>query len=237
MDDFRRRYDVPRRDYGLPPEQAGVPSRPQPSQPPSSPYPQPAAPPPRSTESIYAPPPAEHQAPYQADHHRPVPHPKSERRFGSKKLWIIIGLALVVVVVLAVFLSRPAKPKVILPADLAKQASFSLYYPSPLPAGYVYDGNVSTFLNGQAYYEISKGTKHIVVREQASSAKSLDLSSLSKPVQVKTALGQAAVGVNTGETAALVLAGATLITINSSGQISQADVASFINNLQNLNKP
>jgi homoaconitase/3-isopropylmalate dehydratase large subunit len=142
-----------------------------------------------------------------------------------------------VVVVAAFYLLKPSKSKAVLPADLAKQASFRLYYPSPLPPGYTYNQTIATFVNGQAYYEISQGAKHIIVREQSTSASSLDLSSLSSPSDVKTALGKAAVGINTGQTAALVLAGSTLITVNSNGHVPQADMTTFINNLQNLSNP
>jgi len=129
---------------------------------------------------------------------------------------------------------KPAKTPAVLPADLAKQASFSVYYPASLPDGFSYDKSISTFANNQAYYLLNKGTEHIVVREQAWSSDKLDTSSITSPVDLQTPIGKAAIGTNTGQTAAVVLAKTTLINLTSNGSVSTDEMTTLINGLKDI---
>jgi hypothetical protein len=133
-------------------------------------------------------------------------------------------------------LLKPDKQKVFTPASLAKQASFSFYYPSPLPLGYTYVNNINAFQDGQAYYMLGSGSKHIIVHEQAAGGRKLDTKSLTNPVTFSAAGGQAALGNVAGQPAGLVLTGPTLVTINSTGDVTPADVAALINNLRLVNR-
>jgi hypothetical protein len=131
---------------------------------------------------------------------------------------------------------KPDKQKVFTPASLAKQAGFSFYYPSPLPNGYSYVNNINAFQDGEAYYMLGNGNKHIIVHEQSASSKKLDTKSLTTPVTFNAAGGQAALGNVAGQPAGLVLTGPTLVTINSTGDVTPADVAALVDNLHLVNR-
>jgi hypothetical protein len=258
MDDItpRRDYRGERRDFSAPGRQP-MPGRPaEPVTPPPAyhrpvhhqpepSYHNPAPDPfpmPRQTQSAQ---PAGHQSMDIAPpaYHRPVHQPQtaaqaqpSQRRpklsVSPKMAAVFIGILLIAG--LGFHFLKPAKAQGFRPSDLAKQASFSVYYPQPLPAGYTYDQSVSTFANNQAYFLINKGTEHIIVREQAWSSNSLDTSSLTNPAPVDTPVGKAAIGTNTGQASAVVLVNSTLITVTSNGYVPAADVTTMINNLKNI---
>lgn len=149
-------------------------------------------------------------------------------------------VAVVIFVAAAIFggylLLKPNKAKVFTPASLAKQASFGFYYPSPLPSGYSYISDLNTFQDGQAYYMLGSGSKHIIIREQAASGSSLKLDGLSNPVSFPAAGGKAAIGSVSGQPGGTVLTGSTLITLNSTGAATAADIAAAINSLKPLNR-
>jgi hypothetical protein len=261
MDDFRRRYDVPRRDFGLPADQPAPQTQPEPPvQPEPTPPEQPHQPHHRVVQhphqSAHHPRPAHHQT-YQPEpqpaliddlrpttqHHKPQPihhQPPVKKHRGRsqftnpKAIKVIAGVIVLLLVIFAVSSLKPSKTRSVLPADLAKKATFSIYYPSSLPPGFSYDKTISTFQGGQAYYLLNKGTEHVVVREQAWSSNKLDTSSLTNPEDLPTGLGKAAIGTNTGQTAATVLAGTTLINITSNGSVSKDEMMIIINNLKNI---
>ena len=133
-------------------------------------------------------------------------------------------------------LLKPDKAKTFTSASLAKQAGFGFYYPSPLPAGYSYVNNFNAFQDGQAYYMLGSGNKHIIVREQPSHGSTLKLSSLTNPITFQAAGGKAAAGDVTGQPAGLVLAGSTLISLNSTGAVKPAELTAVINNLKLVNR-
>jgi hypothetical protein len=248
MDDFRRRYDVPRRDYGMPAGPKSSEASPAPAPPAHQPqHPQhhtqhpPQAPAhqphhqPATIEDLrpptqrYTPPPA---------HHQPAATPRVSplrQLTGQKAFKLATGVIILLVAGLLAFIFlKPAKKVVVLPADLAKQASFSFYYPSSDTSGFNYDQTKSTVSNGQAYFLLNKGTEHIVVREQNWSSSILDSSAITNPAKVQTLIGQAAIGTNSGQTAAAVLAGHTLINITSNGSVPQPELIAIINSLKNI---
>lgn len=136
----------------------------------------------------------------------------------------------------AFYFLKPEKTKAVTVADLAKQANFSLYYPNPLPQGYVYNEKLGVYQDNHAYYLFSNGNKHIIVREQASTMPALDTKSLDKPEAFDTGVGKAAIGSTSGQTAALVQAGSTLITIHSNGSVPPDDVRAAIDSLRIVDK-
>jgi len=146
----------------------------------------------------------------------------------------------IVLAVVAIFggylLLKPDKAKTFTSASLAKRAGFGFYYPSPMPSGYSYVNNINAFQDGQAYYMLGRGNKHIVVREQPATGKSLDLTNLSNPITFEAAGGKAAAGDVTGQPAGLVLTGSTLITLNSTGAVTPADLTAVINSLKLVNR-
>lgn len=253
MDDFRRRYDAPRRDYGLP---ARPPAPAQPVNPSNPPVPQPhhqtphrqqpahhpehTSRPQASTDSFSSPDFLEQPIPRHTPAPQPAHHPapaKPRAKLNSKPLKLVAAALVLIIAPLAVYhLSSAPKIKTVLPADLAKQANFSLYYPSPLPAGYVYEKTLGTYKNGQAYYMFSKGSRHIIVREQPVGSKPTDLSLLGGISRFSSPIGKAAIGTDTGQTAAIVATDTTLITINSNGYVPKDDITSAINNMEIINE-
>jgi hypothetical protein len=245
MDDIRRPYRGERRDYAIPSPRPA----PRPTPAPQPPHHQvhhrqalhsPAQPAPTPTyQSIPQPQPVQHHPHHQAP--RQVHHAQSKptRRLPAIRLnkQIILATVLAGAAIFGGYLLlKPEKQKVFTPASLAKQASFSFYYPSPLPSGYSYVNNINAFEGGQAYYMIGNGNKHIIVHEQPASGDKLNTKSLSNPVAYTAAGGQAALGNVAGQPAGLVLSGSTLVTINTTGDVPPADLATTINNLHLVNR-
>lgn len=233
MDDIRRPYRGERRDYALPTNRP-APATPQPHHPSHHPQPVHHTPTIPVARPDYQPP--VHQP---AHHAQPVAHHKPTRRrvprVGLNKSVILATVLAGAAVFGGYLLLKPDKTTVFTPAILAQRSGFSFYYPSPLPAGYSYVNNINAFQDGQAYYMLGNGDKHIVVHEQASHSSKLDTKSLSNPVSYEAAGGQAALGSVTGQPAGLVLTGSTLITINTTGKVAPADVAAVINHLRLVN--
>lgn len=249
MDDIRRPYRGERRDYALPQHRPSPPSDLRPARPAPSPVPRVHHPAPDS-HNHQPPQPAVHHTPpihsrpvqHHTPQHQPIRHTAARakrRRLPKLSLNKPVVLATILAGA-AIFggylLLKPDKQKVFTPASLAKQSSFSFYYPSPLPAGYAYVNNINTFQDGQAYYMLGKGNKHIIVHEQSASGSKLDTSSLSDPVNFTAAGGQAALGNVAGQPSGLVLTGSTFITLNTTGGVSPADLAALVNNLKPVNR-
>lgn len=240
MDDIRRPYCGERRDYAIPSHRP-APRPATPSQPPHHQvhHPQPLSAPTPTYRPIPQPAPVHHQPQHQAPHQVHHAQPKAARRLPALRLnkQIVLATVLAGAAIIGGYLMlRPEKQKVFTPASLAKQASFSFYYPSPLPSGYSYVNNINAFQDDQTYYMIGNGSKHIIVHEQAASGRKLDTQSLSNPVAYTAAGGQAALGNVAGQPAGLVLTGSTLVTINTTGDVPPADLATMINNLRLVNR-
>ncbi|MBX4201975.1 hypothetical protein KW803_03760, partial [Candidatus Saccharibacteria bacterium] len=182
-----------------------------------------------------------HLQPPQPVHHRPVPvtEPVVVKKARRKPNLKIVGVIAGMVVFLSVagyFAFKPSKPKVIMPADLAKQASFKFYYPSPMPGGYHYNTSQGTFQNGSAYYMLMNGGKHIVVT-QTSSVGNTSLGKLADSTQFKSPVGNVVLGTEINQTSAYVLAGDTLISIHSYGRIPKDEMTNVINSFKQLGQP
>ena len=241
MDDIRRPYRGERGNYALPAHR-------------QAPRPhvtdlRPAAP---VQRPVHHPQPPHHQtqpahqtAQHDQHHTHPNPYQATAHQRPAKRRLPRISLnkqvlAAIVLAVVAIFggylLLKPDKAKTFTSASLAKRAGFGFYYPSPMPSGYSYVNNINAFQDGQAYYMLGRGNKHIVVREQPATGKSLDLTNLSNPITFEAAGGKAAAGDVTGQPAGLVLTGSTLITLNSTGAVTPADLTAVINSLKLVNR-
>lgn len=250
MDDIRR-PDPQRRDYSLPRANYAPPAAP--SGPPPQEVPVQPAPPGQPLQPVQAQPPDRSftpvsQAPYPAAEvpqevvrtpyqppspQPPAAEPKSKIVHFFPYKYVATGLAAVLILGAAgYFVSRPAKKAGFTAAQLAQKSSFSFYYPQPAPSGYSYITEQNAFQNGQAYFMIGKGNKHIVFHEQTAATAKLDTSSLSKPQMIEAPAGKAAVGTLAGQPAAKVLAGSTLISVNSTGGVSQDDVTTAVKSLK-----
>ncbi|MBX4188705.1 hypothetical protein KW792_01240 [Candidatus Saccharibacteria bacterium] len=242
MDDIRR-PDNQRRDFAMR-HRAHQPAQPKPEPPPAAAdtpqhhaqqpqtHHQPAPAAPADFDTAYQPHPSEPVY----EHPQPVaqtqPAPKKGFRLGVPLKFLIIGLAVLILIGAAgYFLTRPAKKTVFTVADLAKKSTFAFYYPQPLPQGYSYTQEINAFQNGQAYFMVANGAKHIIFHEEAASGE-LDNKSITNAKTVNTTAGKAVVGTTAGQPAARVLAGSTLVSVNTTGSVPVADLTQAINQLK-----
>ncbi len=235
MDDIRRPHHQ-RRDFAM----RHRPHQPPPS--PNSPAPGPAPAPaiPHHTPAAV---PQDGLAPAAAsetgyEHYgRPAPRPNLQPAAKKKLLpkirprYAAAGLAAVLLIAAGAYLlTRPAQKSGFSVAQLAKKSAFSFYYPQPLPNGYAYVTKINAFQGGQAYFMLANGSKHIIFREQAAGGQTTG--GLSGSHNIRSAAGTAAIGTQAGQPAAKVLAGSTLISINTTGSVPSADLTWVIDSLK-----
>jgi hypothetical protein len=171
---------------------------------------------------------------YSAPNAESRPHQAAKKRrlpLISVK-YLAAGLVLLILLGTAGYiLSRPAKKTGFSVNDLAKKSTFGFYYPQPLPQGYTYVEQINAFQNGQAYFMLGNGAKHIVFHEEAASGE-LDNKSITNAHSVNTPVGKAVIGTTAGQPAARVLAGSTLVSVNTTGSVPAADLVRAINQLK-----
>jgi hypothetical protein len=258
MDDIRRPHRPERRDYGLPeerPHHAPQPQHPphhipvstpgQDSSPtaytppvqahaPSSPPMQPAYHQQPQTQT-HSQPHTQHQAHPHASQQQPIPAHHAKRKI-PKPLLIIIGIFVATALVAVGFFLKPSDPQNTIPAHIVQQVDYSLYFPSPMPPGYTYMKDTATFQIGQVFYKFSNGQKRVTVKEEPMPQPKPDFNLLSDYAQFDAPVGKAAIGSTFGHPTAIVLAGNTVITMNTSGGVSQDELKTAVNNLKNIGR-
>lgn len=163
---------------------------------------------------------------------RPRPAVKKRRLPKIPLKYAIAGAAAVILIAASAYmLTRPAQKSGFSVAQLSKKSSFGFYYPQALPGGYIYDSKINAFQDGQAYFMLANGSKHLIVHEQAAS-RGAGLSGLDQPQTINAAIGKAAMGTVAGQPAAKVLAGSTMISINTTGPVPKTDLVRVINSLK-----
>ncbi len=244
MDDIRRPHQPQRRDYTTPPQRphhspaphhhAPQPAHqdfaPAPSQPAAEPhiYHRPAeSTPPSRPEPVPA-----HAHEHQAAHQAALP--RRSRHRGLKITALVIAPFIIAGIFAAGYSLKSSKDTNTIPASIVKQANFDLFFPSPMPPGYLYMKDTATFQIGQVFYKFSNNRKRVTVNEQPMPATKPNFSLLNGYEQFSSPVGQAAVGSTLGESTAYVLAGGTLITMNTSGGVSKDELKTAINNLKNI---
>ena len=256
MDDIRRpQPQLPRRDYTLGgPQQPQMPPAQKPQAHPLSPQPQPLSslppaqtpPQPAQTEPLLFNQPApepmaasqdrqSYDYRHQANSPTPASQPTQRRgllKLASPKMLAAIGASAVLLIAAGFYLAKPAKKAGATAAQLAKKSSFSFYYPQPLPAGYSYVNDINAFNNGQAYFMLANGKKHIVLHEQAAGSSSSGAEAPANIEDVSSSVGKVAIGTTAGEPSAQINAGGTYILINTTGSVSKTDLINVINNLK-----
>jgi len=146
---------------------------------------------------------------------------------------VAAGLAVLLILGAAgYFVTRPAKKAGFTADQLAKKSTFSFYYPAPMPSGYSYVTEQNAFQDGQAYFMIGKGGKHIVFHEKQSNQTAISPASLAKSQKINTSVGTAVIGSVAGQPAANVLAGSTMISINTTGGVTQDEVKAAVKSLK-----
>jgi len=101
-----------------------------------------------------------------------------------------------------------------LPASITKNASFALYYPSPIPTGYAYKKNSAKLENDILFFTLQSDSNNtITISEQTIPPDPPDLTHLTGFTDFQTLAGNTAVGTNLGQPIAIILSNTTLITI------------------------
>jgi hypothetical protein len=230
MDDIRRPQRPIRRDYAIPAH------RPQPA-----PYhPQPvnhtpghhAQHTPAVNHQVPQPQPAVPQRPQLA----PEAHyqtSKTKRR-GKMITVAVSGLLAGAAIFSAGWVLKGSSSSQTIPQSITRQVNFSLYFPSPMPAGYTYMKDTATFQIGQVYYKFADGSKRVTVMEQPMPAKRPNLSLMSGYNVYNSPIGKAAVGDSFGQATAVVLTPSTVITLHSVGSVSQDELKTAISNMKNI---
>jgi len=205
----------------------------------------PAQPPPRQT---YEPPPVPHRQPNTYDPlpapYAPAPRPApqavgptaAKRRRLPKPLVAIITVLLASALFAGGYSLKSADASEGIPNKIIKQVSYELYFPSPMPAGYTYMKDTATFQIGQVFYKFSNGNKRVTVKEEPLPQPRPDLSLYKGYAVYTSAVGKTAIGLTFGQPTAIVLAGSTVITLNTSGSVSQDELKTAIDNLKNIGK-
>jgi hypothetical protein len=121
-----------------------------------------------------------------------------------------------------------------IPASITRQVNYDLYFPSPMPSGYVYMKNTATFQIGQVYYKFASGKKRVTVVEQPIPDPKPDLNLMQGYDQFDTSVGKAAIGTNLGETQAVVVTPTTVITMNTIGGVTKDELRSAVSNLKDI---
>lgn len=240
MEDIRRPQ---RRDYALPQSPTHHPHHPPaqpvhhipihhaPAHPQPAPIPQPAyQPTPQPTH--HQPQPVHH--PHTQPAHQPHAQPKTAKRFSNK---LLIGAGVVAIAIglfAGGYFLKPSSPANSLPSAVVKQANFDVYFPSPMPSGYTYMKDTALFDVGDVFYKFSNGNKRVTVREEPVNGNKQDLGLLAGFSQFDAPVGHAAVGTSLGESTGVVVTNTTIITMNSSGGVSQDDLKTAINSFKNI---
>jgi hypothetical protein len=108
-----------------------------------------------------------------------------------------------------------------LPKKVYKQAHFAIYYPTPIPAGYMLDKNSAQFDKNVLFFSFSNMGKKVFVSEQAAPSAPPDLSAIQKVntsfKKVDTAIGQVIMGLNPASQVPLAIIETNTTLINISG--------------------
>jgi hypothetical protein len=242
MDDIRRPQHLKRRDYSIPTERPPA-APPLPNPQPAhtrTPHHAPAQPPTPNVHPHYHPAQVEYQQPQPSAEHNHT-HPKAaaparkKRRLSAKIITITAGILLAALAIFgAGYLLKGSSDSNTIPATITRQVNYDLYFPSPMPGGYTYMKDTATFQIGQVYYKFANGKKRVTVNEQPLPETKPDLNLLAGYTQFDSPAGKAAIGMDLGEPAAVVVTPTTVITMHCVGGVSKDDLKTAINNLKNI---
>jgi hypothetical protein len=162
----------------------------------------------------------------------PAP-PKAKRRIFKPVL--LIALPFIAAALFAAGYSfKSKKVDNTIPPTITQQANFTVYFPSPMPAGYSYMPDSATFQIGQVFYKFSHDKKRVTVKEEPMPPTKPDLNLLAGYSQFDTAVGKVAMGNTFGQTTAVIVTPTTVITMNTTGGVRPDELKSAIDNLKNI---
>jgi hypothetical protein len=254
MDDIRRPQRPPRQDYAQP-------AQPRPHANPNAPRPhaQPAPHPHQNTPYNAQVPQGHHPAvpvyhqpavhPNQPHHPSPThpqpthhphaqtaAHPRRRSFISKRKITVIIAVLLAAAAVFGAgyLLKSSNEPKDTIPSSITRQINYDLYFPSPMPKGYVYMKDSATFQIGKVFYKFAKGNKRVTVQEEPVTEPKPDLNLLAGYEQYDTAIGKVAMGTTFSHPTAVILTPTTVITLNTIGGVTTDELKSAIEGMKNI---
>ena len=169
-----------------------------------------------------------------------LPEPQSQqislenqrhRRLG---LWSGFALAVVLAITgsfLFFYMHYNNSP---LPASITKNASFPVYYPSPLPTGYTYKKNSAKLESGIVFFALQNAGDTVTISEQAVPPNPPDLTHLTGFTDFQTIAGDTAVGTSLGKPIAITLSNTTLITITGARTVPSDVIAAMAKTMTSL---
>jgi hypothetical protein len=236
-DELRNRYRVKRRDFNAPPMRR----RPMPPQPTVMPPSRPAGDRPTDLNP--------HAETKPSNHHsrlpeetlpEPAPRPRPVRqKKRTKKLVIAIILLFIIAGGIAGGIyakdhHKPAKAAaaaIPLPPAMISQVNYPIYFPSPLPAGYLYQTGSGIVQSGLVFFKLSSGNKTVFFTEQAKPAKPVNLDALPNFQKFSVPAGMAALGSSLSKPTGLVVTGSSLINVSSTGGATADDLKAIFSSL------
>lgn len=111
---------------------------------------------------------------------------------------------------------------------------FPVYYPWPLPDGYRYKNASESIHAGSFFYQLEKGSSHIVISQQARPKENIMVDSIVGLSPISTSLGTAYVGQSGASPVAILTTDSTLVTISGDPQIASNVVNTAVLNLRRI---
>ena len=152
----------------------------------------------------------------------------------TKKRWFVAAAIIIIIGSAAAgwyYRQNSAAP---IPADIRHSVSYGLYYPSSLPAGFIYDKNSARIANGVVFYSFSAAGQKVVVSEQALPNNPPDLKNLPGFNDSLSTAGTIATGSASGIPTALLETPTSLVTVAGQRNTSASTVSSFAQQMKSL---
>lgn len=162
----------------------------------------------------------------------------NEKPKPRHKIWRLTLLTTVPLLILAsagtfyLFNSHKSSP---IPKNIRQSARFTLYYPSPMPAGFSFDQSSLSFSNQVLIiaFKSSNGSQ-LTLSEQLKPS-NFDFSQLKQGVKFPTVYGNAVISSTGNRVTGSLLAGNTWILFNTTGPLDTSQLQNLIGRLRPLN--
>ena len=146
------------------------------------------------------------------------------------------GVAIIILLIGAGLFFRMNADRYPLPSAVVKNASFPLYYPSPMPKTYAYQKGSGKLQNSVVFYELASGGNVVNVSEQAVPPHPPDITHLTGFKNLTTFAGNAAIGTSDNQPVAIILSDTTLITISGHRNVPNDVVSNFAKSMSSLSQ-
>jgi len=168
----------------------------------------------------------------------PEPQPRQSSRKDQRRWRSVLWSGIAITVVLAIiggslffYIHHDSDP---LPASITKNASFALYYPSPVPTGYAYKKGSAKINDGVVFFTLNSADYDITVSEQQAPFNPPQLSNLPGFTTIQTSAGSSVIGVTLQKPIAITLTNTTLITITGTEKTPSDVVATLAKTMNSL---